>query len=123
MKADKIMTAEEIAEVRNAHKVLLEEKLAAVSSFEPSIPTPNDQWSPMVWPSGGKAESPNTGVPEQVLRDVGKASVTISPEGFVRFPSKSHCLVFSYVHNPGNPSSSQTPHKCSPREGQHWKRA
>ena len=83
------MTAEEIAEVRRAHKVLLEERLAAASSFQPTVPTPNDQWSSMVWPSSGKAKSPDTGVPEQILRDVGKASVTISPEGFVSLPSQS----------------------------------
>ena len=82
------MTAEEIAEVRKSHKASLEEKLAAVTSFEPTIPTPNDQWSPMVWPGSGKANNPETGVSEQILRDVGKASVTISSEGFVRFPSK-----------------------------------
>lgn len=105
------MTAEEIAEVRKAHKVLLEEKLVAVSSFEPAAPTPNDQWSPMVWPASGKAKNPDTGVPEQILRDVGMASVTISPEGFVRgFLPNDPTPVFSYAHCPGNPSSSQTPH-------------
>jgi hypothetical protein len=89
VKADKITTAEEIDEIRKSHKVLLEERLSAVSSFEPTAPTPNGQWSPMVWPASGEASSPNTGVPEQILRDVGKASVTISTEGFVRFPSQS----------------------------------
>lgn len=85
------MTAEEIAEARQAHKALLEENLTAVSSFEPTVPTPNDQWSQMVWPASGRAENPDTGVPEHVLRDVGKASVTISPEGFVSFPTQSPC--------------------------------
>lgn len=80
------MTAEEIAEVRKSHRVFLEERLAAVPSFEPAFPTPNDQWHAMVWPAGGNAEgNPDTGVPEGILRDVGKASVTISSEGFVRF--------------------------------------
>ena len=116
------MTAEEIAEARNAHKTLLEEKLAAVSSFEPTFPTPNAQWSQMVWPASGKTENPDTGVPEQILRKVGKASVTISPEGFVSFPSLSPYRVFSYPRDPGNTSPSQTPRQCPPREGRDWER-
>lgn len=92
MKTDEIMTAEEVAEVRKAHKALLEEKLAAVSSFEPAVPTPNDQWSQMVWPGSSKTQNPDTGVTEQILRDVGKASVTISSEGFVSFLFQSPCL-------------------------------
>jgi probable 2-oxoglutarate dehydrogenase E1 component DHKTD1 len=86
VKADNIMTAEETAEIRRAHKALLEERLAAVPSFEPTVPIPNDQWSTMVWPASWEAKkNPDTGVPETTLRDVGKASVTISSEGFVRF--------------------------------------
>ena len=81
------MTGEEIAAVRNNHKVLLEGKLAAASSFEPTVPTPSDQWRTMVWPASAEAKkNPDTGVPEQTLRDVGKASVTISSEDFVRIP-------------------------------------
>ncbi|KAF9652772.1 2-oxoglutarate dehydrogenase, E1 component [Thelephora ganbajun] len=81
--ADNIMTAGEIVEVRKAHRALLEEKLAAVSSFEPTVPTPNSQWRAMVWPTSGKAKKkPDTGVSEEILRDVGKASVTISSDGF-----------------------------------------
>jgi len=80
------MTAEEIAEVRKSHRAFLEERLAAAPSFEPAFPTPNDQWRAMVWPASGEAEkSPDTGIPKGILRDVGKASVTISSEGFVRF--------------------------------------
>ena len=87
------MTVGEIAEVRKSHKALLEEKLAAVPSFEPTVPTPNDQWHAMVWPASGEAKkNPNTGVSEEILRDVGKASVTISSEGFVWFLSQPHCL-------------------------------
>lgn len=85
MKADGIMTVEEIAGVRNAHKAMLEEKLAAVPSFEPAVPTPNDEWRTMVWPGSEEAmKHPDTGVSETILSDVGKASVTISSEGFVR---------------------------------------
>jgi probable 2-oxoglutarate dehydrogenase E1 component DHKTD1 len=86
VKVDKVMTAEEVADVRKSHRALLEEKLAAVPSFEPAPPTPSEQWSAMVWPASDEAKKdPDTGVSEAVLRDVGKASVTISPEGFVRF--------------------------------------
>jgi len=103
------MTAEEIAEVRKGHKTLLEEKLAAISSFEPTVPTPNDQWRAMVWPASGKAnKNPDTGVSEEILRDVGKASVTISSEGFVRF----HSLILPasvFLHGLGNTSSSEPP--------------
>jgi probable 2-oxoglutarate dehydrogenase E1 component DHKTD1 len=78
------MTAEEIAAVRKDHKALLEGKLAAVPSFEPTFPTPSDQWRTMVWPASAEAmKNPDTGVPEQTLRNVGNASVTISSEGFV----------------------------------------
>jgi len=87
------MTVEEIAEVRNSHKSLLEEKLAAVTAFEPTIPTPSEQWRAMVWPASGEAKkNPNTGVPEEILKDVGKASVTISSEDFVRIPFQLPCL-------------------------------
>lgn len=80
------MSAEEVADVRKSHRALLEEKLAAVSSFEPAPPTPSEQWSTMVWPVSDKAEkNPDTGISEEVLKNVGKASVTISSEGFVRF--------------------------------------
>ena len=80
------MTAEEITGVRESHKALLEEKLAAVPSFEPTVPAPNDQWRAMVWSASEEAQkNPDTGVSEETLRSVGKASVTISPEGFVRF--------------------------------------
>ena len=98
------MTAEEITEVREAHKALLEEGLAGISSFEPTIPIPNDQWSPMVWPASGKAKNLDTGVLDQVLRNVGKASVTISPEGFVRvsfpiaLPQYSHMHMTQEIH-------------------------
>lgn len=104
------MTAEEIAGVRKSHKALLEEKLAAVQTFEPTAPTPSDQWRAMVWPASGKARrDPDTGVPEEILRNVGKASVTVSPEGFVRSLTTPTAPVFSSVHNLGNSSSSKTP--------------
>ena len=84
------MTTEEVAEVRKFHKALLEEKLAAVPSFEPTIPTPNDQWRTMVWPASEKAKkNPDTGISEETLRNVGRASVTTSPKGFVRFRTRS----------------------------------
>ena len=89
-KADKIMTAEEVAEVRKSHKATLEEKLAAVPSFEPTVPISNDQWRTMVWPASEKAKkNPNTGVSEETLRNVGRASVTTSPKGFVWFHARS----------------------------------
>ena len=98
LKADEIMTTEEITEVRKSHKALLEEKLAAVPSFEPTVPTPNDQWRTMVWPASEKAErNPDTGVFEVTLRKVGRASVTTSPKGFVRFHTH---LPSQYSHPP-----------------------
>src|SRR5882762_8644037 len=121
MKADNIVTAEETAQVRKTHKALLEDKLAAVSSFEPAVPTSNDQWQAIVWPASGKAKkSPDTGVPEQILRDVGKASVTISSEGFVRFLYNHPTPVFSHDHDSGNPSSSETPHQCPLGKSRSW---
>lgn len=98
------MTADETAEVRKVHRALLEEQLAAVPSFQPTVPTPNDHWRTMVWPASEKArKNPDTGIPEQTLKDVGKASVTISSEGFVRFlPNPlcrySHMIVIQEIH-------------------------
>jgi len=87
------MTAEEAAEVRKSHKAMLEEKLAAVPSFEPTVPTSNDQWRTMVWPASEKAKKdPDTGVSEETLRIVGKASVTTSPKGFVWLHTRSPYL-------------------------------
>lgn len=52
------------------------------------------QWSSMVWPSSTDAvASPDTGVDEVQLREVGRASVTI-PDGFVRLPALS--LMFNW---------------------------
>ena len=104
------MTAEEIAEARKSHKASLEEKLAAVSSFEPTLPTPSDQWREMVWPASDEAQkNPDTGLSEETLRNVGKASVTISPEGFVRFLARSLLSQYSHIYDSGNPSPSKTP--------------
>lgn len=80
------MTVEEAAEVRKSYKALLEKELAAAPSFKPTVPVSNDQWRAMVWPASREArKNPDTGVSEEILRDVGKASVTISSEGFVWF--------------------------------------
>ena len=116
------MTAEEISEVRKSHKALLEEQLAAVPSFEPTAPVPNDQWRTMVWPASGEAKrNPDTGVSEETLRNVGKASVTISPGGFVLFLTLSPAPAFSYAHDLGNPPSPKASRQCPPGEGRSWK--
>lgn len=97
-KADSVMTAEEITEARKSYKTFLEERLAAVPFFKPAVPTPNDQWREMVWPVSEMAKKdPDTGVSTEVLRDVGKASVTIPSEGFVRF---HHSLYFGILTRP-----------------------
>lgn len=44
------------------------------------------QWSTMVWPGSNDAKAnPETGVDENTLEDIGRASVTV-PDGFVRPP-------------------------------------
>jgi len=118
------MTTGEIAEVRKSYRGLLEERLAAVSSFEPTFPTSNDQWRTMVWPASEKAKkNPDTGVSEEILRDVGKASVTISSEGFVRF---HHSLSLSILMRPWHRKSTlvsnatSTPALRKSRLGRAW---
>lgn len=79
------MTADDITDLRLVHKAYLEQQLSAVESYKPHVPLLKNQWSGMVWPASKEANMfPDTGVAEDVLAKVGKASVTIpTHQGFV----------------------------------------
>ncbi|KII87937.1 hypothetical protein PLICRDRAFT_92812 [Plicaturopsis crispa FD-325 SS-3] len=93
--ADGVISPAEAASVRTAHKQHLESHLAQVSSYKPSASmlqgqwagyTQDGQWQAMVWPASPAAiRDPDTGVPESVLKEVGRASVGV-PEGFEIHP-------------------------------------
>lgn len=79
------MTADDITDLRVAHKIYLEQQLSAVESYKPRVPLLKNQWSGMVWPASKEANMfPDTGVDEDTLVNVGKASVTLPVDGFVR---------------------------------------
>lgn len=71
------------SEIRKSYNAQLEEELAAVEDFKPKSEMLEGKWSNLVWPAGSKAShDPDTGVSENHLKEVGKASVTL-PDGFV----------------------------------------
>jgi hypothetical protein len=79
------MTEDDLTDLRLSHKAYLEDQLSGVISYRPHIPLFENQWRSMVWPASEHADRfPETGVPEDILDKVGKASVTISANGFVR---------------------------------------
>ncbi|KAK1228005.1 hypothetical protein PQX77_008968 [Marasmius sp. AFHP31] len=84
--AEEVLKEEEASNVRASYKETLEKALSGVSSYQPTAPMLQEQWSDMVWPASGKATGdPDTGVDKDTLITVGKASITV-PEGFVIHP-------------------------------------
>lgn len=93
IQAEEVLTAQNIASVRESYKSHLETELAKVDEYVPTAPMLQDQWSGMVWPASEAAErDPLTGVKAEILEKVGKASVAI-PDGFVSLPL--HCRAIS----------------------------
>ena len=87
------MTVDDVTDLRLSYRTHLEEQLAGVVSYTPHTHQLKNQWSGMVWPASRLAErSPDTGAPEDILRKVGKASVTISSDTFVRDVRSPHAL-------------------------------
>ncbi|KAG6871746.1 hypothetical protein C0995_000516 [Termitomyces sp. Mi166 len=95
LKSEEILDDHAIASIRTAYKSHLESELARVPSYEPDASVLlRDQWAGMVWPNSNSNDNsreavpvfdPETGVREQTLREVGRASVCV-PEGFVVHP-------------------------------------
>jgi len=82
-----VLTADDITDLRISHKTFLEQQLAAVESYKPHVPLLKSQWTGMVWPASKEAQhDPETGVSEDVLAKVGKASVTLPSHGFEIHP-------------------------------------
>ncbi|KAK7048480.1 2-oxoglutarate dehydrogenase E1 component mitochondrial [Favolaschia claudopus] len=68
--------------VRAAYKSELESALSGISSYVPTASMLEKQWKGMVWPASPSAErTPETGVAQEQLKNIGRASVEI-PEGF-----------------------------------------
>ncbi|KAJ6559045.1 Transketolase, pyrimidine binding domain-containing protein [Mycena vulgaris] len=83
---EEVLDPTKIAAIRTTYKSELDAALACVPSHVPSASMLEKQWSGMVWPASSAAEShPATGVEQEQLKDVGRASVII-PDGFEIHP-------------------------------------
>lgn len=82
---DSLITKDQIDAFRATEKSHLEAELAKVETFKPEDLTLRGQWERMVWPSSSQVEksdwSPDTGISEEELLKVGKASVVL-PDNF-----------------------------------------
>ena len=77
------MTEQEISTVRNDYKAYLEAELGNVASFVPDASILQEHWAGITWPTNDEADhNPVTGVNENTLIRVGKASIA-APDGFV----------------------------------------
>ncbi|KAJ7259573.1 dehydrogenase E1 and transketolase domain-containing protein 1 [Mycena haematopus] len=83
---EEVLDPSKIASIRAAYKSELETALSSVSSHVPSASMLDKQWKGMVWPASSSADrNPETGVEQEQLKAVGRASVKI-PEGFEIHP-------------------------------------
>ncbi|KAI0070572.1 dehydrogenase E1 and transketolase domain-containing protein 1 [Panus rudis PR-1116 ss-1] len=87
---EKILTPEQASSIRTSYKSYLNDELAKAEDVVPSASMLEKQWNGISWPehafkAGEEAVNPVTGVNTQVLKEVGKASVTV-PEGFEIHP-------------------------------------
>jgi probable 2-oxoglutarate dehydrogenase E1 component DHKTD1 len=86
VQAEEVLTAQNVASVRESYRSHLETELAKVDGYLPTASMLQDQWSGMVWPASEAAErDPPTGVKAEILEKVGRASVAV-PDGFVSLP-------------------------------------
>ncbi|KAJ7189836.1 Transketolase, pyrimidine binding domain-containing protein [Mycena pura] len=84
--AEGVLDPNKIASIRSAYKSEFEAALSRVPSHVPSAVMLEKQWSTMVWPASPSADrTPETGVPQEMLKTVARASVTI-PDGFEIHP-------------------------------------
>ncbi|GAA5878058.1 hypothetical protein JCM8547_005608 [Rhodosporidiobolus lusitaniae] len=80
------LTESTAASLRAQHLASLDSALSSLDSFEPPEPDRPRGWHEMRWPEKGKWEKqPETGVKEEVLKEVGKVSVT-APKDFTVHP-------------------------------------
>lgn len=79
-----MLNESDITELRTGYKAHLDGELAKVPGYVPTASILEGQWKGITWPGSTAAEhAPKTGVSEDILRQVGKASVEI-PNDFVR---------------------------------------
>lgn len=97
LQAEEVLTAQNIASVRESYKSHLETELAKVDGYVPTASMLQDQWSGMVWPASEAAErDPPTGVKAEILEKVGRASVAV-PDGFVSLPLHYRAIAVNEV--------------------------
>jgi hypothetical protein len=77
-----VLPAEDAALFRDDFYHHLDDRLSATASYTPSPPEMKGGWKAMTF-TDRPLITPDTGVAQDVLLDVGKSSVTV-PEGFVR---------------------------------------
>ena len=80
-----MLTKDAAESIRANHKEFLASELAAAASHKPgsTLSVLQGQWKGLVWPGSREAVwDPETGVEQETLKKVGRASVTV-PEGFV----------------------------------------
>ncbi|KAJ7147082.1 Transketolase, pyrimidine binding domain-containing protein [Mycena crocata] len=83
---EEVLDANKITSIRTTYRSELDAALLRLSSHVPSASMLEKQWKGMVWPASSSAErNPETGVKQEQLQDVGRASVKI-PEGFEIHP-------------------------------------
>ncbi|EJD52834.1 dehydrogenase E1 and transketolase domain-containing protein 1 [Auricularia subglabra TFB-10046 SS5] len=75
-----VLTTADAAAVRQEAREYLDNEVAAAAAFKPEADMLKAKWSGYVWPASKDAlHSPVTGVDASLLREVGKASVTLPP--------------------------------------------
>lgn len=83
IQGEEVLTPADINAVRSSYKAHLESELAKMPGYVPSTSMLEKQWSGMVWPASAEAvHDPMTGVDENTLKLIGRASVKV-PEDFV----------------------------------------
>lgn len=83
--AEHVLDPSEVEVLKANEKTFLNEQLSAAASYVAPNTTLQEQWSGCVWPTSSESVyDPETGVEQETLMRVGKASVEV-PEGFVSF--------------------------------------
>lgn len=91
-----MLSPEEALDLRKKHAAMLEAELAKVDEYVPKSDMLEGKWAKFVWPNSGMAEhNPATGVSQEKLRQVAKASVSL-PEDFVGYRALSAAHAYEY---------------------------
>ncbi|KAI0084520.1 dehydrogenase E1 and transketolase domain-containing protein 1 [Irpex rosettiformis] len=80
--SERVISSETAKSVRESYKAYLNDELSKSDSYTPSASMLQQQWAGLLWPGSQDAvRSPETGVDQDTLVKVGKASVDV-PEDF-----------------------------------------